>query len=436
MAQIEITIPAMGEGITEASINKLMKNIGDLVEEDDVIAEIATDKVDSEIVAPKKGIIKKLLINEGETAKVGQVIIIIDTAESETELKKAENREPLRKKLVVDYEQVDEKAIIVTDSIQASDILHTSNTPSGKFLSPLVRSMAKTENISLEELDKIPGTGAGNRLTKDDLISYIFSKNNQKKSLTATALADKIEPAPKLHDHGYEIIEMDRMRRLIADHMIDSKKTSAHVTSFIDVDVSNIVVWRNKIKIKFEEKYNEKITYTPVFIEAIVQAIKEFPMINVSVENNTILRKKNINIGMATALPNGNLIVPVIKGTSDLNLLGITKRVNDLANRARNNKLKPDEIQGGTFTMTNLGTFGNLTGTPIINQPEVAILAVGAIKKKPVVIENPQGDTIGIRHIMILSMSYDHRVVDGAHGGMFIKRVADLLEGFDPDREI
>jgi 2-oxoglutarate dehydrogenase E2 component (dihydrolipoamide succinyltransferase) len=293
--------------------------------------------------------------------------------------------------------------------------------------------VAYKEGIGVEELDNISGTGVEGRITKKDILNYLKSKTYKQ-----VKAQEKQTPATTglVQSGGFEIIEMDRMRKLIAGHMINSKQTSAHVTSFIEVDVTNIVQWRNKVKDAFLKKYAEKITFTPIFIEAAVQALRNFPMVNVSVEGDTIIKKNFINIGMATALPSGNLIVPVIKSAENMNLLGLTKAVNDLANRARNNKLKPDEIQGGTFTITNLGSFGNITGTPIINQPEVAILAVGAIKKKPAVIESPQGDMIGIRQLMIVSMSYDHRVVDGALGGMFIKRFADILEGFNPDREI
>jgi len=427
MAQVKIEVPAMGEGITEASITKLLKNVGDHVEIDDAIIEIATDKVDSEIVATHEGKIEKFLFNEGDVAQVGDVVVILSVEgddsfnEIDEEVITTQNAKEKKETLI-------EKKETVTLAKQ-SDILFTSKTPNGKILSPLVRSIAKKENLSAEDLDNIVGTGVSSRITKEDVLKHLQKGGGK---------VDTIPKTTKSANKGnnFELVEMDRMRKLIADHMIESKKTSAHVTSFVEVDVTPIVNWRNKVKNKFLSKYNEKITFTPIFIEAIVQTIKEFPMINVSVDGNTIIVKKDINIGMATALPSGNLIVPVIKSSSTLSLLGITQKVNDLAARARTNKLKPDEIQGGTFTITNVGTFGNITGTPIINQPEVAILAIGAIKKKPAVIETKQGDSIGIRHLMILSMSYDHRVVDGALGGMFIKRVADLLEEFDEDRTI
>jgi 2-oxoglutarate dehydrogenase E2 component (dihydrolipoamide succinyltransferase) len=423
MAKIEVDLPAMGEGITEATITKFLKEVGEQIEEDEAIIEIATDKVDSEIAAPESGIIEKFLFNEGDVVEVGAIVAIINT---ESLLVQAE---PTKKKPVktmkVNIEE--QKPPTKEKNNSSNNILYTHKTPSGKFISPLVRSIANTESILLNELEQIKGSGIDNRITKNDLLTYIEKKNTGKNSE-----AEK----PASLNKGFEIIEMDRMRKLIADYMISSKKTSAHVTSFIEVDVTNIVQWRNRIKNEFIKTYNEKITFTPIFIEATVQAIKKFPLINISVDGNHIILKKNINIGMATALPSGNLIVPVIKSADELNMLGLSKAVNDLANRARNNKLKPDEIQGGTFTITNLGTFGNITGTPIINQPEVAILAVGAIKKKPAVIETPQGDTIGIRYLMVLSMSYDHRVIDGALGGMFLKQVADNLESFNPSRSI
>ncbi len=433
MGKVRVELPAMGEGITEASITKFLKNVGDFVEIDDAIVEIATDKVDSELVATHDGTIEKFLFNEGDTAQVGDVVVIL-SVEGEGEALDT-----------LDEEEEEPQEEIVQDNTskkeESEDILYISKTPQGKILSPLVRNIAKDKNITIEELDKIQGNGVGKRITKNDLLQHIESQKQIIEQPVKEVLQKSVEnvPTPVTHtapSQNVEIIEMDRMRKLIAKHMLESKKTSAHVSSFVEVDVTKIVQWRNKIKNKFQAAYNEKITFTPIFIEAIVQAIKEFPMINVSVEGDNILVKKDINIGMATALPSGNLIVPVIKNAASLSLLGLVQQVNHLSNAARTNKLKPSDIQGGTFTMTNMGTFGNITGTPIINQPEVAIIAVGAIKKKPAVIETPQGDTIGIRHLMILSMSYDHRVVDGALGGMFIKRVADLLEDFDDNRNI
>jgi 2-oxoglutarate dehydrogenase E2 component (dihydrolipoamide succinyltransferase) len=436
MGFIEIAIPSMGEGITEVVVRKFLKKPGEPVNEDETIAEVSTDKVDTEIVSPSDGSIAELLVAEGDTALVGQVIIRLEitvqkTENKEIDLKKNEQIYSKTEKTATPPSKEKEIVAESADLVHENNILHQSRTPSGKFLSPLIRNIAKIEGISMEELDLMQGTGTGNRLTRDDLASFIFTRKP-----TSLASHGELPKTQAEESNGIQYIEMDRIRKLIAEHMIESKKTSAHVTTFIEIDVSNLVTWREKVKETFIEKYNEKITYTPIFIEAIVQAIKEFPMINVSVEKSTILLKKNINIGMATALPDGNLIVPVIKGAAELNLLGITKRVNDLAVRARTNKLKPDEIQGGTFTVTNLGQFDSLTGTPIINQPQVAIIALGTIKKRPVVIETPGGDTIGIRQMMIMSMSYDHRVVDGALGGSFLKKVALLLESFDSNRKI
>ncbi len=434
MAKIEIELPPMGEGITEASITKLLKNVGDFVEEDEAIIEIATDKVDSEITAPESGVIEKFFFGEGDEVPVGEIVAILNSKtetedKEETSFVENETSNELTTKQIVLKQEIKQKE----ESETEKSILFTNKTKSGKFISPLVRNIAHKEGIVADELDNIQGSGIEGRITKTDILNYL--KNKSAKPVQAE---QKIAAESKniKQSGSFEIIEMDRMRKLIAHHMINSKQASAHVTSFIEVDVTNIVQWRNKVKDAFLKKYGEKITFTPIFIEAAVQALRDYPMVNVSVEGDTIIKKNFINIGMATALPSGNLIVPVIKSAGEMNLLGLTKAVNDLANRARNNKLKPDEIQGGTFTITNLGSFGNITGTPIINQPEVAILAVGAIKKKPAVIESPQGDMIGIRQLMIVSMSYDHRVVDGSLGGMFIKRFADILEQFNPDREI
>ncbi len=434
MAKIEIELPPMGEGITEASITKLLKNVGDFVEEDEAIVEIATDKVDSEITAPQSGTIEKFFFAEGDEVPVGEIVAILNSSaeieniEESSLVKKETTKELTTQKIELrqEKEQIDEQD-------NEKNILFINKTKSGKFIAPLVRNIAYKEGISIGELDNVSGTGIDGRITKNDILNYLKSKSGK---VLKTEQRAVVETKNITQSGSFEIIEMDRMRKLIAQHMINSKQVSAHVTSFIEVDVTNIVQWRNKVKDTFLKKYGEKITFTPIFIEALVQTLRDYPMVNVSVEGDTIIKKNFINIGMATALPSGNLIVPVIKSAGEMNLLGLTKAVNDLANRARNNKLKPDEIQGGTFTITNLGGFGNITGTPIINQPEVAILAVGAIKKKPAVIESPQGDMIGIRQLMIVSMSYDHRVVDGSLGGMFIKRFADILEQFNPDREI
>ncbi|BAX79410.1 dihydrolipoamide acetyltransferase family protein [Labilibaculum antarcticum] len=439
MAKIEILIPAMGEGITEATITQFLKKVGDFVEEEDSIMEIATDKVDSEIPTPQAGKIIKFLFNEGDTPQVGDVVAIIATEGEETDTEeievspKPEKQEPIT---------VDIAAPVLLETI-APQI--SNKTEDGNFISPLVRTIAQTENIGTDELNQIPGSGEAGRITKKDILEYLKNKKSQPaKIIPAEPIVAPISsgpsaavPAHKSYDgENVEIIEMDRMRKLIAQYMVNSKQISPHVTSFIDVDVTGLVQWRNKVKDEFLKKENQKLTFTPIFVEAVTGALKDYPMVNISVDGDRIIRKKYINIGMATALPSGNLIVPVIKAADELNLIGITTKVNDLADRARKNKLQPDEIKGSTFTITNLGAFGSTTGTPIINQPEVAILAVGAIKKKPAVIETPHGDTIGIRHIMVLSLSYDHRVVDGGLGGMFLKRIAENLENFDTKRTI
>ncbi len=430
MAKYEISLPAMGEGIIEATVTKLLKREGDSVEEEDPIMEIATDKVDSEIPAPVSGVIAKILFEEGDVPKVGDIVAIITTdgeniddsdKSSKSEEAPVENKEP-------------EITLAPVVSVENDSI--STKTESGNFISPLVRTIAKAENITNEELNSIVGSGEAKRITKKDILQYIEDRKIVK---VAEAVNTPVATAPKTSTathksytgQNVEIIEMDRMRKLISHHMTNSLQVSAHVTSFIDVDVTPIVQWRDKVKGDFLKKHNQKLTYTPIFVEAVTKAIHDYPLINVSVDGDKIIRKNFVNIGMATALPNGNLIVPVIKDANEKNLIGLSKSVNNLAKRARVNGLKPDEIQGSTFTITNLGAFGSTTGTPIINQPEVAILAIGAIKKKPAVIETPQGDTIGIRHIMVLSLSYDHRVVDGGLGGMFLKRVAENLENFD-----
>jgi 2-oxoglutarate dehydrogenase E2 component (dihydrolipoamide succinyltransferase) len=434
MAKIEILIPAMGEGITEATVTQFLKKEGDFVEEEEAIVEIATDKVDSEIPAPISGKIVKFLLAEGDTAEVDQVIAIMvpegeEYSEGDSAPAVETKEEAIVEKIAVPVSVVQEEASVST------------KTSNGNFISPLVRTIAKKENISNEELELIAGSGEGNRITKKDILAYLDNRSEQTVAKTpAPAAAPKPVAAPVAHQsydgENVEIIEMDRMRKLIAQYMVQSKQVSPHVTSFIDVDVTGLVQWRNKVKDEFLKKEGQKLTFTPIFVEAVTKALKDYPMVNVSVDGDKIIRKKFINVGMATALPSGNLIVPVIKSADEKSLVGITKQVNDLADRARANKLQPDEIQGSTFTITNLGAFGSTTGTPIINQPEVAILAVGAIKKKPAVIETPQGDMIGIRNIMVLSLSYDHRVVDGALGGMFLKRVAEYLENFDTERSV
>ena len=440
MAQYDMIMPKMGESVAEATITKWLKNEGDKVAPDESVLEIATDKVDSEVPAQKGGILIKKLFKEGDVVQVGTVIAVI--ADSAT---KSVAAAP-----VTAPASVAPAATTMQSAVAAAVVNASSEANSGdRFYSPLVRSIAKEENISVSELDSIKGSGKEGRVTKEDVLKYISSRKSapvvavqnfeaQVKTESVAAPAASTAPSkPAVSlQAGDEIIEMDRMRRLIADHMVKSKHTSPHVTSFVEADVTNIVMWRDKVKNAFEKRENEKITFTPIFIEAVARAIKDFPMINIAVDGYNIIKRKDINIGMATALPSGNLIVPVIKNADQKNLLGLTKSVNDLANRARTGKLSPDEIAGGTFTLTNVGSFGNVMGTPIINQPQVAIMAVGAIKKKPVVIETPQGDTIGIRHMMFLSHSYDHRVVDGSLGGSFVRRVADYLESFDLDRVI
>ena len=435
MAQVELIMPKMGESVAEATITSWLKEVGDTIEADESVVEIATDKVDSEVPSTAEGILIKKLYNEGDVVQVGQAIAIIG---SEAEAA-AESSAPQQAAAVVTA-PIAETASVA--SVVASEKINTTSD-SGKFYSPLVRSIAEKEGISINELEAINGSGKEGRVTKKDILDYLPNRNTTVAASAAVASAPaaaQAKPAPKKAsisiNAGDEIIEMDRMRKLIANHMVISKQTSPHVTSYVEADMTNIVNWRNKVKDGFLARENEKITFTPIIMEAIVKAIKDFPMINVSVDGDTIIKRKNINLGMATALPSGNLIVPVIKNADQLNLVGMTKAVNDLANRARNNALVPDDIAGGTYTMTNVGSFGNVMGTPIINQPQVAIMAVGAIQKKPAVIETPAGDAIAIRHKMFLSHAYDHRVVDGALGGMFVRRVADYLEQFDINKEI
>ena len=447
MAKVEILLPAMGEGIIEATITKWLVNVGDKVEEDQSIVEVATDKVDSEIPAPQDGIIEKLLFNENDIPKVGDTIVVLNTNDS-----KIDQSEEIEEEIKSDKNTIIENipALDLVSKNKSEEQISEqiiSKTPNGKFLSPLVRNIAEKEDISVDELDKINGSGNTGRITKKDIVNYLKTRTStginpeaktrlQEKTPGQQVSKPQISKEQIYSGGEYEIIEMDRMRKLIAEHMIHSKQISPHVTSFIETDVTNIVNWRIKNKDRILEKEKLKLTFTPIFIEATVKALKDFPMINVSVDGDNIIKKKNINIGIATALPSGNLIVPVIKNADRLNLMGIASNVNDLAARARENKLIPDEIQGGTFTITNFGTFGNTTGTPIINQPQVAILGIGAIVKKPAVIETPAGDAIAIRHIMILSLAYDHRVVDGALGGMFLKKISDYLEDFDFKRNV
>ncbi|MEZ4949157.1 MAG: dihydrolipoamide acetyltransferase family protein [Saprospiraceae bacterium] len=444
MAQVELIMPKMGESIMEATILKWVKNVGDAVEVDETILEIATDKVDSEVPSPVKGVIKEILFKEDDVVPIGTAIAMIATEgedvqpESTPSVAEAPSASSNGKADSNGHAPAQEKKAPATATATAEIPKSTSN----KFYSPLVRKIAQEEGISLNELENLDGTGMHGRVTKHDILGYV---ENRGSGATTTAPAQKSTmPAPDAPvskpatsvSGAVEIVEMDRMRKLIADHMVNSKRTSPHVTSFVEVDVTNMVNWRNKVKGEFQKKYGEKITFTPLFMEAVAKALTDYPMVNVSVDGTNILVKKNLNLGMATALPSGNLIVPVIKNAEQLNLVGLTKQVNDLANRARQNKLKPEEIQDGTFTLTNVGTFGNVMGTPIINQPQVAIMATGAIKKKPAVLETEHGDVIAIRHMMYLSLSYDHRVVDGALGGSFLRRVGDYMEQFDSNRTV
>ena len=437
MANIEVILPKMGESVAEATITTWLKSVGDTIEEDESIVEIATDKVDSEVPSPSSGIIKEILFKEGDVVEVGKVIVIIGNESSEEKSISSNNNTQIAD---------NEKADIIEEDIEEKILEPISNnfkndlSASKKFYSPLVKSIATKENISIDELDNISGSGANSRVTKTDVLSYLKDRNNSSTNSNIKVETPKINKTSSKTNipisPNDEIIEMDRMRTLIADHMVMSKQTSPHVTSFVEADVTNIVRWRNKHKDSFYKREGEKLTFTPIFMEAVISALKDFPNINSMLDGNKIIIKKSINIGMATALPSGNLIVPVIHNADNYNLSGLAKKVNDLANRARNNKLKPEDIQGGTYTITNVGTFGNVMGTPIINQPQSAILAVGAIRKKPAVIETPEGDAIAIRHLMFLSHAYDHRIIDGALGGSFVRKVADYLEQFDIERKI
>jgi 2-oxoglutarate dehydrogenase E2 component (dihydrolipoamide succinyltransferase) len=426
MANFELVMPKLGESIIEATIVRWHKKEGDQVVEDESIADLATDKVDSEIPSPVEGIVTKLFYKEGDVVPVGKIIAIINMGGEETVAvdKQAE------------LEQATPEAKTEIQAAASNTNLVETTVESDRFYSPLVRSIAKQENISLSELENVAGTGKENRLTKQDILDYIQNRGKQPVIQPATTTITNVE-RPKIQtpavttSTGDIIIEMDRMRRLIADHMVMSKQVSPHVTSFIEVDVTNIVRWREKIKDDFAKREGQKITYTPLFVEAASKALREFPNVNASIDGYKIIQRKAINIGMAAALPDGNLIVPVIKNADQKNLLGLVKDVNDLADRARKNKLNPDDIAGGTFTITNFGSFDSLTGVPVINQPQVAILGIGTIKKRPWGLETADGDMIAIRHICMLSLSYDHRLVDGGLAGKFIKRIQQLLEGFD-----
>lgn len=442
MATIELRLPKMGESVAEASILSWLKKEGDRVTADEPLVEIATDKVNSEVPSPEDGILVSCRVNVGDTVQVGHVIAVIETDEAAVA--------PAPVATAAPAPAVTEVAAAPSTPVAAPSGTAVASS-SDRFYSPLVKNIAKQENISQAELDSISGTGQNGRVTKEDLMGYISNRGN--KSVAAAPVAPAVtasapaQAAPAVEaprvkgptitvGPNDEIVEMDRMRRLIADHMVMSTHVSPHVTSYVEADLTNVVMWREKVKKQFEANAKTKLTFTPIFIEAVAKAIRDFPGVNASVDGNNIIMRGDINIGMAAALPTGNLIVPVIKNADQLNLMGIAKKVNDLAERARANKLTPDEIQGGTYTLTNVGSFGNVMGTPIINQPQVAIMAVGAIRKKPAVLETPQGDAIAIRHMMFLSHSYDHRVVDGALGGRFVRRVADYLEEWDVNREM
>ena len=423
----------MGESVAEATVTNWLKQVGDKIEMDEAVLEIATDKVDSEVPSEVAGTLVEILFNTDDVVQVGQTIAIIET---EGGVSQSSN--------VISSEV--EKPVAVAEVAKAVELAKETVAPadfsaSDKFFSPLVKNIAKEEGISLAELEAIAGSGKDGRVNKEDLLNYIKNRGSQPAVVATPAAAPKATPAPVAQavpvsvNGGDEIVEMDRMRKLISGYMVASVQTSAHVQSFIEVDVTNIVKWRDKVKAAFEKREGEKLTFTPIMMEAVAKALKDFPGMNISVDGDFIIKRKNINLGMAAALPNGNLIVPVIKNADQLNLVGMAKAVNDLGNRAKAGKLKPDDTQGGTYTVTNVGTFGSVFGTPIINQPQVGILALGAIRKVPAVIETPEGDFIGIRQKMFLSHSYDHRVVDGALGGSFVKRVADYLEAFDVNRD-
>ena len=436
MAEFKVELPKMGESVAEATITNWLKAVGDLIDEDEPIVEIATDKVDSEVPAPCSGILKKVLFNEGDVVAVGTVFAIIDSEVSSDNQEKIPLNPSISNKEIEN--KIEEEILEPLANSNKIEIQNSFNN-SNKFYSPLVKSIASKEGISLQELETINGSGSNQRVTKKDILNYVSSA---KKSNSNDVINDVNQPITnppknvKTISGQDEIIQMDRMRKLIADHMVHSVNTAPHVTSFVEVDVTNLVIWRNKTKKQFLEKEGEKLTFTPIFIEAIAKALRDYPLVNSSIDGDNIIIKSNINIGMATALPSGNLIVPVIKNADQLNLVGLAKTVNDLANRAKLSQLKPDEISGGTYTVTNVGTFGNVMGTPIINQPQSGILALGAIKKKPAVIESESGDLIGIRHMMFLSHSYDHRNIDGALGGQFVRKVADYLENFDINRNL
>jgi 2-oxoglutarate dehydrogenase E2 component (dihydrolipoamide succinyltransferase) len=438
MAKFELKLPKMGESVAEATITSWLKEIGDTIEEDEDILEIATDKVDSEIPSEVNGVLVEKLFNVDDVVQVGQTIAIIEIDADQTTSVSA----PIVEETI---QEAPVKAVseVTKTVVEAQESVASVISSGDRFYSPLVKNIAKKEAVSQAELDAISGTGKEGRVTKSDILAYLQNRGSQPTRKSESKIeTDQLKSVGKsqivqvVSNGEDEIIEMTRMGKLVAKHMVDSLQTSAHVQSFIEADVTKIWNWRKKVKDDFYKREGENLTFTPIFMEAVAKALRDFPMMNISVEGDTIIKKKNINLGMAAALGDGNLIVPVIKNADQLNLVGMTKQVNDLANRARLNKLKPDDIQGGTYTVTNVGTFGSIMGTPIINQPQVGILALGAIRKVPAVIETSEGDFIGIRYKMFLSHSYDHRVVNGALGGQFVKAVKDYLEDWDENREI
>ena len=429
----------MGESIMEATVLSWLKKEGDTIEQDESVLEVATDKVDTEVPSTHAGVLKEILAKDGDVVEVGKPIAIIATNGEDSPSGQAGTEEKAAEKQPAVAEAAGRSAHTSNGAVKLEEPV------SGRFYSPLVKNIAKEEGIPMAELETVPGSGKEGRVTKKDILSYLQTRGSQPapqaqpqpvQQVSAPAQERPVQKINVSISAGDEIIEMDRMRKMIAERMVDSKRISPHVTSFVEADVTNIVFWRNRKKNEFKQKEGDNLTFTPIFVEAVVKAIKDYPMINVQVDGDRIIKKKDINIGMAVALPSGNLIVPVIRNADQYNLTGLAKKVNDLAKRARENKLTPDELSGGTFTVSNVGSFGNMMGTPIIMQPQVGILALGAIVKKPAVIETPQGDTIGIRHKMFLSHSYDHRVVDGSLGGMVVRRVADYLEKFDLDRSL
>ena len=418
----------MGESIMEGTILSWLKKVGDKIEQDESILEVATDKVDTEVPSTHAGVIVEILVKEGDVVPIGKPILVIETEGSAAAAPAAPAPAAVK-----------EAAPVAVASVQSVPQVQdtAAGSKSDRFYSPLVKNIAKEEGIALTELDHLPGSGKDNRLTKTDLLQYLQNRSGIAAPAPSAATAAVTSQAPAASVSGaFDIVEMDRMRKMIAQRMVDSKRISPHVTSFVEADVTNLAIWRNNIKGEFQKKYGQQLTFTPIFLEAVIKALRDFPMMNASVDGDRIIVKKDINIGMAVALPSGNLIVPNIKQADKYNLIGLTEKVNDLAKRARENKLSPDDLSDGTYTVSNVGSFGNVMGTPIIMQPQIGILALGAVRKKPAVIETPQGDVIGVRQMMFLSHSYDHRVVDGSLGGMFVRRVADYLEAFEIDRKL